>query len=135
MAPPQQRGPGTPEGPAVTLTEFLTARIDEDEAVARAEAEMQARFFGAPEFTITYEWARITRHENGAQGSSFARGCPSPARVLAECEAKRRIVLDLEPGAGEGDWYAGQDHLHAQVLRALALPYADHPDYQQEWKP
>jgi hypothetical protein len=45
-----------------------------------------------------------------------------PARVLAECAAKRRIV----------EMYAGQ-HGQPYVLHFLALPYADHPDYRQEW--
>ncbi len=44
----------------------------------------------------------------------------SPDRVLTECEAKRRIITNWGfPGA----------------LRALALPYADHPDYREEWRP
>lgn len=45
------------------------------------------------------------------------------ARVLAEIEAKRRIV----------EWFTKPSDL--LILRCLALPYADHPDYRQEWKP
>jgi len=51
--------------------------------------------------------------------------CGAQTRVLAECEAKRRIVAlcdDYEEPA-------------PSVLLALALPYADHPDYDESWRP
>ena len=55
-------------------------------------------------------------------------------RVLAECESKRRIITlcgvdPLQPGALL---------LRVQtdaVVRLLALPYADHPDYREQWRP
>ena len=43
-------------------------------------------------------------------------------RTRADLEAKRRIVERWR-------------ELHPDVLRLLALPYADHPDYDQEWRP
>jgi hypothetical protein len=78
----------------------------------------------------------------------------SPARVLAECEAKRRIVQQcLDLVASFGDWDAAaaagaggrnlwpgdvsrreRSHAHA-ILDAMALPYADHPDFREEWRP
>ena len=88
----------------MTLTEFLLARITEDERDAQY-AETQ--------------WSSV----------------PSTKRILAECEAKRRIVTeagDYSPELAEGDngeWAFGT------VLRMLALPYANHPDYQPEWRP
>jgi hypothetical protein len=56
-----------------------------------------------------------------------------PARVLAECEAKRRIVeLVLDrPIRDHGDCKCES----CWTLRLVALPYADHPDYRAEWKP
>ena len=57
--------------------------------------------------------------------------------VLAECEAKRRIVERLGAYGREGleefrdGWAAGM----TDALVLLALPYADHPDYRKEWKP
>lgn len=64
-------------------------------------------------------------------------------RVLAECEAKRRLVQAAR--ASEVDWayWGGDDDLiqrgrHSawlHVLTTLALPYADHLDYLPEWKP
>jgi hypothetical protein len=56
----------------------------------------------------------------------------SPDRLLADVDAKLKIVdecvrtLDYE------------DHGHAlanDVLRLLGLPFADHKDYQERWKP
>lgn len=63
-----------------------------------------------------------------------------PARVLAECEAKRRIVE--EHGAkGELHRYCqtcgGTDYpvdWPCDTLRLLALPYASHPDYDPAWQ-
>lgn len=56
----------------------------------------------------------------------------SPDRLLTDVDAKLRVVeecvrtLDFE------------DHGHAlanDVLRLLALPFADHKDYQESWRP
>jgi hypothetical protein len=46
-----------------------------------------------------------------------------PARVLADVEAKRRIV----------EWDAEQP-VDRGVLNILASVYADHPDYREEWR-
>ena len=116
----------------MTLTEFLLARIAEDEAAAN-----------------------VAHRE-------------SPARVLAECEAKRRIVefhkswpvlvqtpVTFEPvdGTDPGHytfratqqiaWTTEQEYRErfgdeppaGPVLRHLAAVYADHPDYREEWRP
>lgn len=54
-----------------------------------------------------------------------------PARVLAECEAKRQIV----ERCAAVDFAMPSTHLAHGVLALLALPYADHPDYRDEWRP
>ena len=46
-----------------------------------------------------------------------------PARVYAECKAKRRIV----------EYLSGSDPSEQPVMYFLALPYASHPDYRPEW--
>ena len=112
------------------LAEFLLARIDEDEADAREELPMP---FVDSDFCLTWR----------------------PARVLAECEAKRRIVEQYEfhrdqvvayrnprwkDAMNEDDkqrWrQAEARHRVAEdFARLLALPYADHPDYRDEWRP
>jgi hypothetical protein len=87
----------------MTLAEFLLARIAEDEAVAR-------------------EWPEtLTPPPDGYAFWVDPQGRPiyqPHKRVHAECEAKRRIM-------------ATQPQIY--VLRCLALPYADHPDYRAEW--
>lgn len=67
---------------------------------------------------------------------------------IDECEAKRRIVDWAAPKTGRTERvptdrpgiYDTQDVRHisddgADLLALLALPYADHHDYRQEWKP
>lgn len=97
----------------MTITEFLLARIADDEAMA--------------EDGVRYEVA--IHYAGGGDWESLKD------RWLAECEAKRRIVgLHTENCVHEcttclleGDW-------PCQTLRALAAVYADHPDYQREWE-
>ena len=86
----------------MTLTDFLLARIGEDEAAARDVHHRDCRIF--------------------VQLTIADCSCDLPARVLAECEAKRLLIERV----GNPDW-AG--------FSILALPYAEHPDYRQEWKP
>lgn len=133
------------------LVEFILARIAEDEAVARAASPGGWTYGDVTSVAggtlydetrtianIVYEQPEdhdgtVVRHlltpEADANGRHIARH--DPARVLAECEAKRRIVerchavgalMPCEP-------------LAQGVLRTLALPHADHPDYRPEWRP
>lgn len=127
----------------MTLTEFLLARIAEDEAAARAEA---------PRWRPVRQWPM-----------EWDRGPGDPARVLAECEAKRRIVewhrdtddcceerygplvLDAAPEVSAGvDEFGGlsirqsigvQHFIGCVTTMMLALPHADHPDYDESWRP
>jgi hypothetical protein len=114
----------------VTLTEFLLARIAEDEAVA-----LEARDAPRPSYaTAWYTGAEVPL----PLGIGLIKTM-SPARVLAECEAKRRIVGDFTGERLDADYNDCGDEcvgnaLH-WVLRALALPYADHPDYDPAWRP
>lgn len=66
--------------------------------------------------------------------------------MLREVEAKRRII-DLHAGMTEDRPDREEDGRHAmaaqllldtavdKMLRLIALPYADHPDYRDEWRP
>lgn len=63
-----------------------------------------------------------------------------PARVLAEVEAKRRILDDHEPLANGacnrcGD-YGGTEHQQwpCTTIRALAQPYAGRDGWREEWR-
>lgn len=94
------------------LADFLLARITEDEsAIAR--------------------YVDRARMEN--QGALEPRWTTS--RLLAECDAKRRIVRTYQSHAVMSDAASREraDELE-HVLRFLALPYSDHPDYDESWR-
>jgi len=125
----------------VTMTEFLLARIAEDEAAARAvqplgySIDMGGRrnderwYVARLRFSGADGAARAEQDEEASQ--LFARH--DPARVLAECEAKRRIV-EGAPRAWDND--LENHHLLPAgqvILEHLAAVYADHPDYREEW--
>lgn len=114
----------------MTLTDFLLARIAEDEAVAtEATEEWQ---FSSDEWRLGCDPSvvpHIARHD--------------PARILAECGAKRRIVeLHAATWVTPEDWWscvscgtAGEYDVFAPcpTLRALASVYRDHPDWSASW--
>ena len=131
------------------LVAFLRARLDEDERLARAAIDEPDGFLDAGP---TVE-ALIYRGE----GETF----DLPARVLADVDAKRRM-LDLHErvicdtrSAGlpiarpQCAYCAGLCHSRSglgcddpidalwpcDTVRLLALPYADHPDYDESWRP
>ena len=118
----------------MTLTEFLLARIAEDEAVANG---MDVRVDGS-------KTTLDSRTTVASDGLTYAGmwACRFPAaRVLAECEAKRGIV-DLHSGGhecpGVGQFWCDDRDEWTQAcptLRIAALPYADHPDYDETWRP
>ena len=145
----------------MTLTQFLLARITEDEQLAmmatpgrwsRSGQQLQAhRQDGMPYGAVARNprlmsgtWKRnadhIARHE--------------PARVLTECESKRRIIAlhqlvpykqpQLDSGwetvestrclrcTHDMDWM--EITPVCDTLKAFVLPYANHPDYREEWR-
>lgn len=62
-----------------------------------------------------------------------------PARVLAEVEAKRRILaLHGQSSASVCDLCSSDSHvvqMPCLTVRLLALPYADRPGYDERWRP
>jgi len=151
----------------LTLTDFLLARIAEDEAVAQAavwsspdpdwdgvdawDAEVafgemavgpdrgsptDAAVVIGPFRGGLHMTGKATERRNGVVAQHIARH--DPARVLAECEAKRWIVAWCDPlYDDDGKPFGGGGCTEAwwDSLQALALPYADHPDYREEWRP
>jgi hypothetical protein len=106
----------------VTLTEFLLARVAEDEAHAEAAK--------GKTISMSADWEDVAAVDHAYRWD--------PARVLAECEAKRRVVeaaADLESGralAASGSLIIqGLGH---RLLRILAAPCADHSDYDPVWR-
>ena len=106
------------EPPVMDLVGFLLARIAEDTRAAAHLAEAQ-----------------------GADGTAD--------RLRADCVAKRKVVLASQAAApdlrflgarppGLADFpLPPKDHhqLAALTLALLAAPYADHPDFEQVWRP
>ena len=119
------------------LTEFLLARIAEDEEVARA-SDPYSWTADSGDVYAGHPTARIAEYIEVSWAAHIARH--DPARVLAECEAKRRIVEDFE--VLDADYRVTHDpQTEARRFQALiaasriASVYADHPDYREEWRP
>jgi hypothetical protein len=109
------------DGQVNELAEFLLARVSEDEQVARA-----ARGSGLhDERPAVKEWI----------------GLANPERMLVWSDARRRIValhhtVQRADDGASGDVCAGCGHPPpCPTLRLLSLPYADHPDFREEWRP
>lgn len=117
----------------MTLTDFLLARIADDEAptfeivpdpgnpgyVGHACLICDA----GPSFGGTVEAITEIAEEHAEQ-------IHQRSRVLAECAAKRRIVE-------MGKWATTPTAAmcYGNVILTLAAVYADHPDYDEEWRP
>jgi hypothetical protein len=141
----------------LTLAGFLLARIAEDEAGATAVKVREAE-----------GWMADCGEDHDLRIADDRSGWEiGPARVLAECAAKRRIVewhanwpvlVQTEPSFGGFEpalvsgpmrvaqrlaWLTGQEYRArfgdepptGPILQFLALPYADHPDYDETWRP
>jgi hypothetical protein len=122
----------------MTITEFLTARLDEDESIARMADS-------------------VSSHPGEAHGEPAvaAPSLPqqqryidrwSPDRVLVDIAAKRTIVETYEElgrvlakavDSGRADEAAVTRNLFAGLQVAVlahAMAFADHPDYREEWR-
>lgn len=116
------------------LSQFLLARIADDEA-----------WLGAEAFYL-----------DSCQECAFGQQPHSPysrARLAADCEAKRRIAGLHQPHVP--DWSSDPPGCESctnwddypfvvqhkgegwpcLTFRILAAPYADHPDYDEAWRP
>ncbi len=109
------------------LVDFLRARLDEDERTARCNSDGKGLADGFPDY-------RTYVDEDTEAADLFIRHF-NPARELREVEAKRRIIDEVWreiAGIDPGIYWGEAPDL---LLRLIALPYADHPDYREEWKP
>ncbi len=117
------------------LIAFLTARLDEDEAAAKAVEDNGAPWAG--------QWRPRERHAletyngwvlavSGPISGDFAPGVVEhiarydPARALREVEAKRRLLAET---------WGGPDHrdMWEHHVRLLASVWSGHPGYRPEW--
>ena len=145
------------------LIAFARARLDDDEAAAKAAAE-QARYdewdavgdrtddeIGRSNWRVV--GVALMETHPGAMASAQHIARHDPARALRDVAAKRAI-LELhkpqpKPGYGndlprclaclsardrwQEDWQA--DPWPCRTVRLLAAVWDGHPDYRQEWAP
>jgi uncharacterized protein DUF6221 len=94
--------------------------------------------------------ARIAEDTKATAGLAEDAGADRTAeRVRADCAAKRKVVLACQAAApdlrflgtrppGLADFPLPPRDLHqlaALTLALLAAPYAEHPDFEQAWRP
>lgn len=119
------------------IVEFLTARLDEDAAVAKDVRH--------DDWTDYDGWAEL---DQDVKAHAWRH---DPARVLREVAAKRAIVhmhgseqVDYINGDGDSrdsvdcktcDPGGSPNLWPCDTLKYLAAAYADHPDYDQSWRP
>jgi Family of unknown function (DUF6221) len=108
------------------LTEFLDAQLDEEEKAAQLAARID-------------DWTDLSLGLEADGIDNIGVALPhihrhSPARVLAEIGAKRRIIDDyritdaaIRREGGSDAMHAGRDAL-LSCIRALAGAYGDHPE-------
>lgn len=136
------------------LVEFLRARLDEDEQLARVATTV------SPAPWRVDAAAGAVRDVHGTEVAGHWRALPAlagtvgpdhivrhdPTRALADVTAKRKVVELAEEATGldmqvDSEFRVGSRDSEAEpyvgdlILRQLALPYASHPDYDEGWRP
>jgi hypothetical protein len=122
------------------LVEFLRARLDEDQQRGEEVPALVSKLRNEIDRTL-YRRTGGTRDLADAVMPLISTTLElHTARVLADVEAKRRIVatfteLDAHPNRLTYAFMQQQWVALRAVIAGLALPYASHPDYQEEWRP
>lgn len=124
--------------PALTLSGFLLARYDEEEATARdaTQGPWRAGTYATEHAVLTddrYLWVVKCGYTSDGERDMRHIIRHDPTRVLADCEAKRltvRFLSDLERGEF-GDSMTSS--LAYSTLCSMAAVYADHPHFREEW--
>lgn len=123
---------------------FVYARLDEEVALARAASP--GPWHVSEEFNEVLAADGTTVANKFAPGSEKLRATAEyiahndPPSALFELGLKRQLVDRAAQtrawAVGEAGAIAGPAVILANgILRLIALPYADHPDYREEWKP
>jgi len=121
------------------IAQWLGARLDEDERIARAAHVPNWSTDGRRGVYYGVEDSWMTDALTTADADHIA--AHDPARVLREIDAKRQLV-ERHERAMENRRAHPEDLASAGALLALhgavkllALPYADRPGYREEWRP
>ncbi|MFD9249531.1 DUF6221 family protein [Streptomyces bottropensis] len=141
------------------LVQFLRDRLEQEEAACRAARKDGGGSWNLLAFergdgaiyddmgnpVLTYDVDPSTgvanRHDEnplGAQQAAFIVR-HDPDRVLTDIRAKRQLVDKYAEVAdndvNDVEYAHGYANALGEAVRLLALPYADHPNYRQEWRP
>lgn len=141
---------GGPDAPPSASTDelitWLRAQLDEDERVARgAIADDLGQDGGFEDASwLDDPESRLTKF--GRPAAAMIRRFAVPRRVLAEVEAKRRVLdeiadeatgldmsVDNDRRVGSRDMEA-EPHLGDQLVRLLAQPYAGRSGWREAWR-
>ncbi|MDV8005031.1 DUF6221 family protein [Rhodococcus sp. IEGM 1318] len=134
----------------MTIVEFLEARLDEDEEVARDAAGWDSSGSVRDEglwrrdgVNSVIDGARrmVVYGDGSAPDDSRAEHIVrhDPARVLRELAAKRAIIAEyvnecwVQDQGHRTAWTEGGQAARETALRLFASTYSDHPEYQAEW--
>ncbi|MFE6126710.1 DUF6221 family protein [Streptomyces sp. NPDC056437] len=131
------------------LVQFVRDRLDDDEAFMQAAIRLR-------------ESGAVTSSPQAAEGAFalmdvvlndpdtahaitvFTRtGTRAPGeaeRVLEEVAAKRQLLAKYEEVADNDvdqpyEYAYGYANALGDAVRLMALPYAEHPDYKEDWRP
>jgi len=113
---------------ALTLVDFLRARLGEDESDHYPYQPSDDGDFTTPTSGCVH--CGIPANQAGDR-----------CRVLADVEAKRRIVAMWEDAEADAARLPhtpeaqAVEHALREALGALAATYASHPEYRSEWAP
>lgn len=126
------------------MISFWRDRLDDDEEVAREAAHgYPGRWTTSDTYPVTVADELPAEADVFERAVAFNEGSPSeqqaahiarhdPARVLRTVAASRQRMERIEEAVGAGhDSY----DLAAALLPLELLPYADHPDYKETWRP
>lgn len=112
----------------MTLTDFLLARIAEDEATGGSSRSLPRNNEWGEGVTFTGD--RVYSHGSDVTGEYLAWFATLPLslsaiRVREDAAMKRALVTWM---------LAWQQDVATEGLRLLAQPYADHPDFNPAWR-
>lgn len=114
----------SPREATMSITEFLLARV--------SETEQQHNPGGGAHFDYEDDSLHTISCGYWQRETDVVCDCYGPARVLAECAAKRAVV-DLVEATNNPDVPADAWTVAKEAVRLLAIPYRDHPDYDPSW--
>lgn len=110
------------------LVEFLKARLDEDEELAREAVDGLYPSEGPDDYVH-----HLVSAESNCTDEQYRHADRwNPFRVLAEVAAKRQVIIAYE--ASSAPFLAAQRSGLWMAVKALATAYSDHPDFAPAWQ-